>query len=90
MKGVARLKSNEDLFDSCARQFQPQALPQANPGCLIHDESRGGAGHLVVNSVPVSRAIANNKKLASQHPIVISYGAQKSRVILDIEKHFRP
>ena len=89
MKGVARLKSNEDLFDSCARQFQSQAPPQANLGCLIHDESRG-AGHLVVNSVPVSRAIANNKKLASHHPIVISYGTQKSMVILDIEKHFRP
>ena len=47
-----------------------------------------GGGHLVVNTVPASRAFVNNEKLASQFFIVISDGAQKSRVILNIRRGF--
>ena len=34
----------------CASQFQPRATPSANPGHLIHDESRGpDIWQLIVN-----------------------------------------
>ena len=53
--------------------------PRANPGHLLHDESRGpGIWQLIV---PAPRTYANNKKHVSKHPVAISDGAQnRSRV----------
>ena len=50
------------------------SIPPGNPRAFVSLVL--GVGHLTVNSVPAPRAFANNNKLVSQHPVVISDGAQ--------------